>query len=456
MLYSLFMVRDGVVRINTLSEQIKLTTKEEDLSVFKNKFNPLAYDISLALGEARISLNDDIFEIQYTNLMKYIISAQSASNLKDFKSSLFDIISNFDEIEYSEFSIGEMNRDFRDYFYDNRSNTQYVTKHSNVLRALSEKIKANTERNISLFYPDCYDGEVLRSINMMNKYKMYGSERSDKGLGDAKTTMFKVVKGILRGSRIQNNAFDVLYCKPYVKFTIDEEDIFATKRPEKQYIADSFKYIRDDGVIVITMPYYRLYRDVCLAISKNFKDVRVVKASESDFESTGLVHIIGVKSSLKESRDEVYAELRKLFDYNGVQSFDDKEEYEYILPNSTIDIELFRGSSIDLEEVKNILVESNLLNKSIGKQVIGKLSDTVKNPLLPFSIGQLGLVLTSGCLDGIVDEGDGNKHLIKGRVSKKILVVETESEKGVEITETSVNKVEINVLLPNGEYKTLA
>ena len=89
-------------------------------------------------------------------------------------------------------------------------------------------------------------------------------------------------------------------------------------------------------------------------------------------------------------------------------------------------------------------------------QKVEKLDETIKNPLLPFNIGQLGLVLTSGCLDGIVEEGDGYSHLIKGRVSKQTIEVETEKNNNIEITETTVNKVEINVLLPNGEFKVLA
>ena len=111
---------------------------------------------------------------------------------------------------------------------------------------------------------------------------------------------------------------------------------------------------------------------------------------------------------------------------------------------------------MDLEEVEQIIEKSSLMNKMWENQRVEKLDETIKNPLLPFNIGQLGLVLTSGCLDGIVDEGDGHSHLIKGRVSKQIVETETDTEKGIEITETTVNKVEINVLLPNGEFKVLA
>lgn len=48
-----------------------------------------------------------------------------------------------------------------------------------------------------------------------------------------------------------------------------------------------------------------------------------------------------------------------------------------------------------------------------------KLDENIKNHLISFNIGQLGLVLISGGLDGGVDEQDDFKHLIKVRVSNK-------------------------------------
>lgn len=68
----------------------------------------------------------------------------------------------------------------------------------------------------------------------------------------------------------------------------------------------------------------------------------------------------------------------------------------------------------------------------------------------------IGLVLTSGCLDGIIEEDDGHRHLIRGRVSKQKTTESEYSAHQSEITTITSNKVEINVLLPNGEYKILA
>ena len=54
-----------------------------------------------------------------------------------------------------------------------------------------------------------------------------------------------------------------------------------------------------------------------------------------------------------------------------------------------------------------------------------------------------------------MDEGNGHYRLVKGKVSKKSEVEGSVSDGVLEESETISNRVEINVMLPNGEFKTL-
>jgi hypothetical protein len=126
------------------------------------------------------------------------------------------------------------------------------------------------------------------------------------------------------------------------------------------------------------------------------------------------------------------------------------------LPNDLLEIELFRGSVLDTDDMQRIVETSGCVESFWQNQRVEKLSESVKQPLLPFNIGQIGLVLTSGCLDGVIDEGNGNCHVIKGRVSKKSTVERNSVDGNIEVIETVSNRVEINVILPNGEHKVLA
>lgn len=458
MLISMYTIQDTITRMNTLNGTIKTDSRKDELATYQNKFYAMAYDLQLGLGEAAIMLSNDILFVKYENIMIRIAEAQNAANNIELKKAIEEIIGEFKDFDYESYEAYNFSGDSYNFYSSNRANDEYKIENTRALTSMVRNtIKVPVPRDITMFYPDCKSASCLSPFSLtMDRLLSYGNEANEHYLSSAKKVFTKVVKGEMKGSRIQNNAFDVLYIQPRIVYEFDKFDLFAKRREEKQYINDMFKYLRNDGVMVITMPVTRLYKDVCTMLSKQFKNIQVFKVNNNDFNKIGLVHIVGQKDPQKEPRQEEYAKLRMLYDHKRVKSFEDLDKFEYALPRANTVIELFKGSSLDLEEVENIIDKSSLMNKMWDSQKAEKLEENIKNPLLPFNIGQLGLVLTSGCLDGIVDEGDGNKHLIKGRVSKFTQEVETESEKGLEVTETIVNKVEINVLMPNGDFKVLA
>ena len=74
-------------------------------------------------------------------------------------------------------------------------------------------------------------------------------------------------------------------------------------------------------------------------------------------------------------------------------------------------------------------------------------------PLLPFNIGQVGLVLTSGCLDGVIEEMEGINHVIKGMTTKVISTNREDlDDNKMRCTETINNQVKINIFTADGKY----
>lgn len=457
MLFSAYTIRDNLSRINSLNEQIKSDTKADILGTYKNKFYAFAYDLALAVGEIYFTTGRDLFYSKYQNILMEIRNAQTAESAEGLKRALTTICQEFDGIGLGEYNKDDFNRVAERWGSSYNFRIQESLDNTIVLNEICNSIVI-PRRDINLFYPDCYNAENISAfINSIDGLKAYGNEAKEGALSAAKRSMHKAVKGVLRGSRIQNNAFDIVYVQPPISLEIDENDIFANRRAEKNYIADMFKYLRVDGVMVITMPYTRLFKDVCTMLSKQLKDIQIIKAVGEEFYGLGMIHIVGQKEVSKEPKQEEYTKLRRLFEYTRIiDIIDIDKNIQYTLPRQGIFIDMFKGSALDLEEVEQIIDSSSLMNKMWQSQKVEKLDETIKNPLLPFNIGQLGLVLTSGCLDGIVNEEDGYNHLIKGRVSKQIMEAEVEKDGKIELTETTVNKVEINVLLPNGEFKVLA
>ena len=94
-----------------------------------------------------------------------------------------------------------------------------------------------------------------------------------------------------------------------------------------------------------------------------------------------------------------------------------KENYEF-KPYKTISVEpeylTFRSVYISEDEINDILDNSNKALSKFKSTVIDSLllksDEEVRRPLLPFNPGQLGLVLVSGYVDGLIDEGNGFYH----------------------------------------------
>ena len=206
--------------------------------------------------------------------------------------------------------------------------------------------------------------------------------------------------------------------------------------------------------MLISVPYFRLHKDFCSFIARYFKNVSIIKDSKH-FDSNQTIYIIGQKDTHRVIDGEIYDRLRRCCNPDNIPSADSDINH-YDLPIEKGQLSIFKGSMIDENELLNIAKNSGCMNDFFNEQKVSKLSDSSIKPLLPFNIGQIGLVLTSGCLDGVIDEGDGYCHLVKGRVVKTEDCVREVVDGEVQEKVTHSNKVEINVLMPNGDYKTLA
>lgn len=453
MLVSIDIIKRSSERIENAIKKIKDTTKEEEKQFILSKMYAPLYDIMLALNELNFITTESSYEKQLLdikNIIDILVNEElELSNIKKIGTRAIKICGevNDDPYEFTEY--------YKEYNYKYRCKEKYELYSYKFISEIVNNINVNN-RSINALFPNCSDGSITRPFYSKGEYsiKKYGYEVDENLLSGAKKIMDKVVKGGLKGSRIKNKAFDVLILNQMFSHDFNNNDMFADKRFERSEIADMFKYLRDDGVMVVIMPIFRLYQDVCSMFARQLKNIQIMKMNDYDFSNLGLIAIVGQKEVSKVQKEAEYTTLRKLFNIDNLKDWDSNVEYR--LPTSEIPIDIFKGSALDLEELSNIIENSSLMNKMWEKQKVKKIDEEIKNPLLPFNIGQLGLVLTSGCLDGIVDEGDNNKHLIKGRVTKKKLVEEVKTDDGFEITETTVNKVEIGVMLPNGEFKVLA
>lgn len=117
----------------------------------------------------------------------------------------------------------------------------------------------------------------------------------------------------------------------------------------------------------------------------------------------------------------------------------------------------FRSSAPTEEEVEDVVASNNTLVNNFFKKAIKsvelKTEEETRHPLIPFGPGQLGLILVSGKIDGIVDEGDGNYHVIKGSARRKEFRTGFSEENQIRKVENTIaTKVSVAMLTADGKY----
>lgn len=448
MLFAQSMMQNSIIKLEKISS--KLEYNKKNLEEEKTKLYAASIDLILACEEYKSASND------YTkSIIKFVLKALRELNNK---------ISKSDDIAY----IQEEIKTILDLFepIDIKSHVYTSYKFDSFQQDIEIDFKVYTNimknniivnnRSVKIFQPRCEQGQALTASKVNDNFETYGIEDSDYYAKQAKENNTRILKGTFEGSRISNNVFDILIDN--LKFKNDLEDNMiggSLYKQEKRELNNIFRYLRDGGVAIFTIPLYRLYKDICLILSKQLEDVHIFTGS-SEENNHQIVYIVGKKNPIKTPRTEVYDLLRASTDFSKINSAEEElKDVKYTLPDLALSLDIFKGSRIDEEELLDIAQNSGCIDEFFDNQKTEKLSETKKQPLLPFTIGQLGIVLTSGCLDGVIDEGDGHYHLVKGRVSKKIDRDRVVNENEVEETEIVSNRVEINILLPNGDFKTL-
>lgn len=454
MLRACYLLRDTVNKIGRMGKSLSANS---DLDVLRNRLR-FEYRNALVLFNELTSCTDD-YRVD-SSLNDFIGTVDSVLIEEDWSI----IKQNLEELP--KITLGDYIDDLSEYdleFIPKQHQFDYSTAtriDDEDLRRIGRCFRTQTNRPINFLDARCKNGYNASEIKKYSaeNINFYGMEKDTSAANDAKNRdcFTKIAKGGLNGAKCSNDVFDVALLMPTLEYTANLTPM-QTLRPRKEVeeFKQVTKYLREDGLLIMLLPYYRLTTQMCTLIARNYKDVSLGEVRQWN----DLLMIAGTKiKDDKEPNEEIYNLLRQASLVRPGTSNNELTLNEYILPPDLLEVSLFRGNVLDDEDILDIINDSNLYSSFIEKQTNILESTEDQQPLLPFNIGQIGLVLTSGCLDGEIEELDGQYHVIKGMVKKDTIIEEVPTEKrgDKETRTTYVNKVQINVITPDGTIKTLA
>ena len=440
----------------------KKNRERSDLEInsIRNSLNNAFIDLAMAVEESRKISEGDIsaliaLQVLMPIIKKRLDEVKNIEELHDILKMITDPLRPWiEQKRHERISYYDYNHKYRDYWLSQYG--QHDSIPVNILNNICNAIKWRHDK-VNIFDMFCRSKSLADTFNSDNrKVDIYGLDSAKNIDIFNKNGYRRVIFGELKGCAISNVCFDIVTCIPPV--TVNREMRAGSYvKKERDLLFKAIDYLRPDGWLIYSIPYFRFYMEICVHLLKNYHNFQIF----ADNNEYGAVYVICQKRSIPLQIDDIdkefYAKLRNMpFNYYDLDRSPSINSIK--LPDRALDIKRFRGSELNEEE----LVEMHNLSKCTAtfwkEQQVEKLGNSQARPLLPFNIGQLGLILTSGCLDGIVEEGNGFCHVVKGRVIKKTDTVESVDNRThqVQIVNTTTNRVEISAFLPDGTYKCLA
>ena len=306
----------------------------------------------------------------------------------------------------------------------------------------------------NLFDPCCGEGTALKKLAVGNNCYTFGVELDEGRAKSAQSKLHRVGFGSFFHSRISHDAFHAVLLNPPYLSVLTEGGNKA--RDEKRFLIETIPHLIFGGLMIYIIPYYRLAWDVCRILCDNFDDISVHRFTENEFKKFNQIVVMGkrIKRINGSGQADALAELAYCKDR--IPCITEIAESMYALPDKPKNVEIFKGAVFNKLELARQLKQSKSLDGLLTSKALAK---TVRQPPLPFTISQLGLVGGSGLINGLIE--CEYPHIIKGRIVKEINSTseENRNRKGelmsTEIKEKITNRMIFNILTPDG-YKALA
>ena len=302
----------------------------------------------------------------------------------------------------------------------------------------------------NLLDPCCGCGKALRQLADGNNCYTYGMELDEHRAEEAQTRLHRVGFGSFFHSQISREAFHVLFLNPPYLSVLTEGG--SRVRSEKQFLVQSIRTLMLGGLLIYIVPYYRLTPDICKILAGNFSDLSVWKFTSGEFARFHQAVVLGLRRKPTEDDETADRLGAQTLTPEMIPCVTELDEHRYVLPDVAKTVEVFRGERFNEKELERQLTRSGSFTRLLHAK--SALDSTEKHPLLPLSIGQIGLIGGSGIINGLIE--CDTPHIIKGRIVK-VKNVEREEQfdqrgnhTGAEVHEVISNKMIFNVLTPNG------
>ena len=174
---------------------------------------------------------------------------------------------------------------------------------------------------------------------------------------------------------------------------------------------DSLYHLMYGGLLIYIIPLHRLTVDIARVLCDNFDDLTMWKFAGEEFKRFKQVAIMGTRRKRRDGSGMAEEFAAQALTPDMLPELSELSENRYQLPATARKVNVFKGAQFNVHELAEQLNHSTSFSRLFEKN---KLDSAGKRPLLPLSLGQVGLIGGSGLINGLVE--CDSPHIIKGRI----------------------------------------
>jgi 16S rRNA G966 N2-methylase RsmD len=256
-------------------------------------------------------------------------------------------------------------------------------------------------------------GAALRLITDGEKVIRHGIELDAFRADESRNILHHVIHGNAFDVQSAVESFSVLYTNPPYDDEIGEN---RNARMEYLFLEHTYRWLKPGGVLVLVIPGDRL--GACAEIlAVHFRDKALYRLSEPESVRYKQIVVLGVRRTRREREqlkdwDASRAKAKLLGisrDYEELPALPDSADKQFTVPPSGPAQLVFRG--IPLDTVEDLLAASPAYRQA-NRILFAPEIRTAGRPLTPLHGGHVGLLTTSGLLNGIFGHGP-DRHVAR-------------------------------------------
>jgi hypothetical protein len=280
----------------------------------------------------------------------------------------------------------------------------------------------------SVIDPCVGQGAALHLVTSEANVHRYGIELDAERAQAASANGIETLQGNTFDAIARSESFSLLYLNPPYDSEIGS---VANNRMERLFLEHTYRWLVMDGVLVMVIPFERLY-DCSGLLSSHFARLNIFRLTDEESVRFRQIAVFGIRRNVRgvavEENRRFLQSISPYGSFNALPELGPGACEPYPVPPSKPAALGYRGLPYD--QLEDLLPQSGAWKQAMPF-LMPREDVATGRPITPLHGGHVGLLCTAGLLNGVFGQGD-ERHIARWRSVKHVTTF-VEEDDGTQI-----------------------